>query len=447
MKGAGEVGNRYRLIVAAFLGVALLFAGGASRYDEDLQILVRLAAIVAIAASLWPLDFAPLRRRPGLAVAAGVVWLLVALHLVPLPPDLWARLPGHEVYAKIAAEAGVVGWRPLSLTPDLTLNALFALLPATAAGLCALYLDHRSRLRLAGGVVLAACVSGALGLAQLALGGEALRLYRETSLDSAVGLFANRNHQAVFLACALPLVGAVAVAGARETENLGRVLTVALPVVAFLLLALVAAQSRMGLLLGAVGLLGAAAVWRVGGFALLPSSRSLRMAAAAGGAALLAAVGLAVAAGGLLERFTTVGPTTETRIATLPPMLATAKAFMPLGAGFGAFDSVYRRFEPDALLSTVYMNQAHNEPLQLAIEGGLPALALMVVFGWWWAKTAARASGAREQRPMALAAVATTAILLLSSLVDYPLRTPLLGALFAIACVEMVRAARAEGPS
>jgi hypothetical protein len=40
---------------------------------------------------------------------------------------------------------------------------------------------------------------------------------------------------------------------------------------------------------------------------------------------------------------------------------------------------------------------------------------------------------------MGIAAASATLIMMLSSLVDYPLRTPLLGALFAWFCVELVR--------
>jgi hypothetical protein len=41
-----------------------------------------------------------------------------------------------------------------------------------------------------------------------------------------------------------------------------------------------------------------------------------------------------------------------------------------------------------------------------------------------------------------MAMAAATLILMLSSLVDYPLRTPLLGGLFAVACVELIRRRR-----
>lgn len=404
---------------------------------------VRLAAVLAIAATFWPLDFEPLRGRRGLLLGVGAIYLLVLLQLVALPPGLWASLPGHAVYAEIARATGSTGWRPLSLTPDLTLNALLALLPPTAAGLCALYLDFRGRIRLAEGVVAAACLSGVLGLVQLAMGGAGLHIYRETSLDSAVGFFANRNHQAAFLACALPLVGALA--GVRLREGVGGrfVRLGALGAAAFLLLGIILTQSRMGLVLGLVGTFGALASYRASGHRLAPANARLALLVSV--AVVLIGLVAAVVTSGVLGRFVTEGPSGETRLATLAPIFTTARAFMPWGAGFGAFDSVYRHFEPNALLSTIYMNEAHNEPLQLAIEGGLPALALLGFFGWWWATTVVLAVRARlpaERRAMSFAAVTITLILMLSSLVDYPLRTPLLGALFAVACVELAATAR-----
>jgi O-antigen ligase len=89
------------------------------------------------------------------------------------------------------------------------------------------------------------------------------------------------------------------------------------------------------------------------------------------------------------------------------------------------------------------MNQAHNEPMQLAIEGGVPALILLLLFLSWWGRAAWRIAAPADpgrRRAIARAALSATVLLMLSSLVDYPLRTPLLGAVFAIACIEMLRA-------
>src|SRR5262249_55379503 len=133
----------------------------------------------------------------------------------------------------------------------------------------------------------------------------------------------------------------------------------------------------------------------------------------------------------------------DTRITNLPPLWQTARAFFPWGSGFGSFDSVYRHFEPRALLSTIYMNQAHNEPLQLLIEGGAPAIVLLLLFAGWWVRTPGSALFVAEipgRRAMGVAGVATSIILMLSSLVDYPLRTPLLAGVFVFAWVEMMAA-------
>jgi O-antigen ligase len=162
--------------------------------------------------------------------------------------------------------------------------------------------------------------------------------------------------------------------------------------------------------------------------------------------ALAAAVpiSLLLARSGAAERLAS-DPVDQTRLAALGPMLQAARAFMPFGAGFGTFDAVYRRFEPDALLSTIYLNQAHNEPMQLAIEGGVPALVLLALFIIWWLRASVRVvsrTGSASRRALGMAMAATTLILMLSSLVDYPLRTPLLSGLFAIACVELLRAKR-----
>jgi O-antigen ligase len=350
-------------------------------------------------------------------------------------------LPGHGLYARVAEQAGMVVWRPLSLTPDLTLNALFGLLPATAAGLAALLVGARGRWRLAQWLVVAACASGLLGLVQLAAGNDTLHLFNQSSGDSAVGLFANRNHQAAFLACALPLAGAWAGARLGHDHRLGTISAFG-GAIAFLLVAIVATGSRMGLMLAMLGLVAAVLCFQASGHSLKPASLP-RSIAIAGGlivlAALVAIVGIQV---GIVDRLLDVEPAAEARAGLLEPMIKTAEAFMPWGAGFGAFDSVYRQFEPNSLLSTIYMNHAHNELLELAIEGGIPALLLLAAFLWWWllgALAVITARPRRNRRPLAIAAVAITAMLIFSSLVDYPLRTPLLSALFLFACVEMMR--------
>ena len=412
--------------------------------------LVRLISVLAIAASLWPLEFAALRRHAGLIAVMGTAYLLVLIQLVPLPPALWGALPGHAIYARIAEESGSIGWRPLSLAPDLTANTLAALLPASAACLATIYLDSAGRWKLLHWLVGLAAISAALGLVQLAAGGTALHFYRESSEGAPVGIFANRNHQAVFLACSLPLVGALIGLKMRDGASPRLVAAAAVPLVVLLLVTLLLTGSRMGMLLGFAGLAGAVCCYRASGHAILAAAKAARWPILGIAAGTLATVAFAAMRGGAIDRLAHPDMAGETRAAMFHPLLETVWAYMPLGAGFGSFESVYRRFEPDALLSTIYMNQAHDEPLQLAIEGGLPALAVLLVFGWWWAKTATHIvslRGSIRERTIGLAAIIICAMLMMSSLVDYPLRTPLLGALFMIALVEMSRLATAPAAS
>jgi hypothetical protein len=438
-------GGRTQFLASALFLVLLGAIGGASRADEFQQPVVVFASLAVIGAALWPLDFAAWRDARALLLGIGFIHALLLVQLAPIPPSMWARLPGHELYAAVANQTRSGVWRPATISPDLTLSAIGGLLPATAVALLALTLDFRRRLRLAQLVVGIACASALLGLVQIASGGNSLHLYRTSSADSAVGLFANRNHQGVLMALCLPVVAALATIRLREGAAPGRILSASAAIGALMLIAIAATGSRMGLLLGAVAVVAAGSIWllcaeRVA-FAM-PRRPSIWAAGAAGLLAAIVPIGLLIARSGAIERLASRDAIEHTRVAALQPMIEAARAFMPLGAGFGTFDPVYQRFEPTALLSTIYLNQAHNEPMQLAIEGGIPALALLALFLLWWVLAAVRAVRPREsaaRRAMGMAAVSATLILMLSSLVDYPLRTPLLGALFAFFCVELGR--------
>ena len=436
---------RYRLSVALLLMAALAACGGASRLDEDQQAMVRLLSLLAVLATLWPLDFAPLRRHAATVAAAAAIVALPLLQLTPLPPALWAALPGHVLYADIAAATGTIGWRPLTLTPDLTRNTLLALLPGFAAGLSSLYLDQQQRVHLYETIVGLAVISAVWGLAQANSGGTAYHLYHASNADTAPGLFANRNHQAALLACALPLAG---VLGGLRSHGRNRTpaLLATAGIMLLLMLGLAATASRMGLVLGAVGMVGAVAGFRASGAPIWRwSARGLAIGLS--GIALVSVVALAIDRSGVLGRIGGAGLASDTRMAALPALLRMARQFWPTGAGFGAFASIYPQFEPTTALSTIFLNQAHDDALQLVIEGGLPALLLLLAFlAWWlWRATGLIIGQLRgTPAPLGVAAMVVTAILMLSSLVDYPLRTPWLSAIFAIACIEMHRTAVAR---
>jgi O-antigen ligase len=252
-----------------------------------------------------------------------------------------------------------------------------------------------------------------------------------------VGLFANRNHEAVLMACGLPIVAALASIRTHQEGWSRRHVTLAISAAVLLLMGLAATGSRMGLLLGAIGIAAAMIIYAG------TARAKMRMWIAGAGFAIAAVfpVSLLVIRSGAVARLMS-DPVDQTRAAAIAPIMQAIRAFLPFGAGFGTFDPVFRSFEPDALLSTIYLNQAHDEPLQLALEGGIPALLLLGLFLLWWIQSVARAVRLRPSAPrraLGMAMAAVTLILMLSSLVDYPLRTPLLSSLFVLACVELVR--------
>lgn len=433
----GHREDRYYYFVLGAVFLALLaLLGGASRADELQQVFVRAAAILVLAMALWPLRFSTFRDARGPLIGVSAIYLLLIVQLIPLPPALWTHMPGRGAYVTVAEQTDAIGWRPWTLSPDRTLNSLAALIPATAIGLVALALDFRGRMLLARIVAGIACASGVLGLIQLSAGG-ALHLFRITSESSAVGLFANRNHEAVLMACGLPIVAALASIRTHQEGWSRRHAALAISAAVLLLTGLAATGSRMGLLLGAVGVTAATIIY------VATARAKMRLWVAGGGFVITAVlpVALLVIRSGTVARLMS-DPVDQTRAAAIAPITEAIRAFLPFGAGFGTFDPVFRSFEPDPLLSTIYLNQAHNEPLQLALEGGVPALLLLLLFLLWWIQAVVRAVRPRPSAPrraLGMAMAAVTLILMLSSLVDYPLRTPLLSSLFALACVELFR--------
>ena len=127
-----------------------------------------------------------------------------------------------------------------------------------------------------------------------------------------------------------------------------------------------------------------------------------------------------------------------------------AVANLPFGSGFGTFVPVYDKFAPRTLLAEAFVNHAHNDWLELWLTGGVPAIILIVGFlAWFGVATFGLWSRGQPEAPvldLALAQAASIVIvlLLLHSVVEFPLRTPTLSVLFAIACGFLVSPRKIE---
>ena len=442
--------GRAPFAVFLVLLVLCMLGGGASRADVASLVYLRPAAILCVALLLilpGRKDFT-LVRVP--LILLGAFAALMALQLIPLPPGLWASLPGHDRYLEANLASGAI-WRPLSLTPDLTINSLLTLVFPLAGLLAYAAMPPEHRIRLLPVLIFAACASALFGIVQVT--GDprgAAFLYNVTHEGSSVGFFANRNHQAALLAAAFPMLRIWTLMPHPDPSYRRMRAWIALGIGMLLVPLLLITGSRAGVLLGAVGIAAAFLMspWRRhgGGGYRTAGRAALFLLAPLALAALVILLGRALS----IDRLASLeNLTAELRLEYAPVTLDIARDFLPLGTGFGAFDAVFRGYEADNMLSPQYLNHAHNDLIELAITGGLPALILLLLFVLWFGRQSARALRHKVTGAPALLARLGAAMILmffLASLVDYPLRTPLLALIFAMLCGWLSEASRLRRP-
>ena len=388
----------------------------------------------------------------------AAVSILPLLQLVPTPPGLWTRLPDRD---RIVVSFELLGrplpWHPISMVPSSTWLGWLSLIPPVAVFLGTSLLGFVSRRRVCFVILGFGAISLLLGLFQIAEGpGSALRFYATTNLEDAVGFFANRNHFAALLYCLTVFAGAWAIdcALTARLENRWLAPSVFLVIVGFtFLVALIAAQamarSRAGIGLSIVALSSS--------FALaLTDIRSradklpVRILAATVGFSVLFAMQFALYR--LMTRFS--DPSEDWRLIFTRNTWAAAKSLLPFGSGIGTFVPVYALHEPARdLLPNTYANHAHNDLVQLALEGGLLGLVLPAALVLWVICRAFKlwqpgAFGLTDF-DQALSRCATVIVLLLvvHSFFDYPLRTGGMMAMLAFALGLLVPPpAGADGP-
>ncbi|MBW6532576.1 O-antigen ligase family protein [Sphingomonas sp. RRHST34] len=423
------------LCLLAGLLAGLWLAGGASRPDVLGQAIVRGAAWLSLI-TMSLIGERPAMRRVALpAVLLSLVALLPLLQLIPLPVALWQSLPGRDLLREAAAASGQSQpWRPWSMVPAATANALGALIVPAAVLVLTAGLRERERGHLPA-ILLTVVLAGTLvGLLQASGAGFGNALINGTPGDVS-GTFANRNHFALFVAIGCVVVPSWAFNGGRRSGWRG---PVALGLMPFFVLTLLATGSRAGLAVGAMAVALALVLARQG------LRRELRRAprwvlpttVAALVAVLALLIGISITADRAqsINRLVTIDAAQDTRLRALPTVLKMVTDYFPAGTGFGSFDPIFRANEPYALLKPTFFNHAHNDFLEIVLDGGAAGLVVLVSALVWWAMSAVRAM--RAPMPDALPARTGAAILLLimvASVFDYPARTPLMMAVIALA--------------
>lgn len=429
-------------LLAATLAAALIL-GGSSRSDDVTSPL------------LWPVSVG---LSVGALLAGGqqrafwprgpVVWsccllILAVGYSAPLPPAIWTALPGREAIAAVdhLAFGGPI-YRAASIAPDATHHFLADLFLPFATFLLAVGLLERTHAAVQAGLVLFGFASALLAVLQVnQVGGQTWQIHTIANEGEACGFFANRNHFALLLCALIPIffhwAGDVIERrlGARSWVSRSLAWAGVMTIIAWTLLLVLLAGARAGILGGAIALASlpllrsrmdlkrpAAVRWMTVGFVVF--------------AAALVAIALGAGRATAIERLLQ-STTNDPRIELWSETTRLIALFWPVGSGPGTFPTAFALYEPDSLLSPTYANHAHNDWLETVATLGLPGVLLIASgLGLFVARLMricdhdTRSLSFRRHR----CGASVILILLMGSIVDYPLRTPALGCLFALAC-------------
>jgi O-antigen ligase len=429
-------------IVGAYFLLCLILGGSAQGAYSNLAV-----KVAAISIAGWAL----LRRNEGapalslsektLLWLAGLVVVVVVVQLIPLSPALWLELPGRPDLAEGYRLLGQrLPWMPISIAPVLTQEALLGLVPAFAALIVGIFKRESRPVWTVSALLLAIVASVIVGFLQVSSSdpfSSFWYFYPHSNFGSAIGFFANSNHMGILLLIGLPFSSALIVHIQNSKMHPKRILFLTILVTSSVPLFLVGAVlngSVAVLLLSFPTLVLSAAIliasrwqykWMIIGTILVSLSSVFFF--------LLSSVGKDL----LAENSASVSARAEVWAVTLRSIAA----YGPFGTGLGSFADIYRLGEDSSLVTRTFVNHAHNDYLEVVLETGLPGLILMGLFFIWWlwrAWVAWKPTGDNFSRAAAIA----SALLLIHSIVDYPLRTPALSVTLVICLALMAEAGR-----
>lgn len=412
--------------------VLMLILGGGGTPAPLSELACQLLAALALVGWVALRGPAALENARAPWLVCGLIALVPALQLIPLPPALWQALPGRDLLRESLALVGAdQSWWPLSVAPQRTLDGLLALLPPLLALVMVASLTVEGRQLLLKAIAGFALLSVAVGAGQLASAGKGpLQFYVGSDPGVLGGFQANRNAQVdVLLIGLLALVGAWHERAGRSRAMLGAIGALAL----VLLLGAFLTGSRAGIALIPLPLAWCLYLVRGELFSQTSLFRLPNLALAGGiGLGLAAAAWQTRPIQQVLLRF---GFSGEYRPDIWRDTLFAIEQYWPVGSGLGTFTRVIGPAERLEAIGPVLINRAHNEYLELLLEGGLPlALAWAVVavlVGLALVRALREASGAA--RAQAVFSAGTLTIVSLHSLVDYPFRSMALASLVAVA--------------
>jgi len=324
---------------------------------------------------------------------AQLVWLMLILiglfllQLMPVPLDIWKAIMGREAFDEVfnfLPDDYANRWRAISLVPEATEKALLYLLPVVTVFFATLLLDKILITRLIWLAFTVAVFQSVLGLVQY--GGGIQLVENVLYTGSARGTYLNRDHLAGFLVMVFPVVLAfmASMLGYRVQYNTshrrrwqylatleGNQSLIYAVAAILIILCLIFTRSRAGIALVMIGLLISlfAFSFRLG--------RNNNYGVYGSVIAIIIVLAVEIGLAPVLDRFS-VDPMQDLRWEIYSITMRIIGDYFPVGSGMGTFSSIYVGYQLPNLDG--FINHAHNDYLQWALEGGLPMM-LLIGFG------------------------------------------------------------------
>jgi O-antigen ligase len=416
--------------VASYLLACIVFGGSAQNPWANLGL--QLVGIGLIAWAAIGAKEGEQRNISAINVLVISALLLVIVQLVPLPPNVWSRLPARD---EIVRGLSLLGYPlqpfPVAEMPQEAVLALFSAIPAIATFVTVDRLSASPRY-IAGAIVAGMVASIFLGAIQVVSGPDSWAYFYKIHNPGSTGFFANVNHMGTLLLIAIPMAATLVISARSKAPSspvtkyaLGLAIITLIGIGIFLNGSRAALGLSVPVVLASAGLFRITFRWR--GLLLIMSLISLIV-----GVALMIRNPIAQAEVSPGE-ISSVGIRAEVWRSTIR---AIGDNF-PVGTGLGSFSRVYHRYENPDQVTPLYVNHAHNDYLEIALELGLGGVLLIMLFLSWWMKVAARIWISAQSSSFRRAATIATGVVLVHSGVDFPIRTAAISSIFA-ACVAVM---------
>jgi hypothetical protein len=419
-----------------FVAVALAPLPFGSTEPAAIAVWCIVLGIGTAAASLRPLQTGQVALL-GLAAAIIAAYAIV-LH-EQLSPNPWFARP-HWIWGEASAALGVSLQPSASIARDLPFFAIGAPLAAMLSGISSFVVcaDRKRAYQLLRVTACSGLAYAVFGLVSFgSVPGKILWRDKIAHVDDLTSTFTNRNTASVYfgsvaivwLVLLLEKVGQIPsgtrfawlAAFLKGTSNWPRKrLVVPLVMLLICVFAMFLTRSRAGILLCLASLVLA--------FVLsfrraLPRGRNLLTFIAGGG--VLALILLQTFGSGVGSRFGTQGLSDEGRFETYRSTWQMVKHSPWFGTGLGSFQWAFPAYRGADYSIWGVWDRAHNTPLEVAAELGIP-LATVVVASWVFV-IAFLASGVRRRRRDIAVPIAALSVALLAvshSLIDFSLQIP-----------------------